>query len=598
MTHVFISYSRSDSAYAGKLADHLIGQGFDVWIDDRLAVSEEWWPTIVKAIDECSAFAVIMTPASFDSKWVKREVGLADGAEKPMFPILLKGENWPIFVATQYEAVQDGKMPSDEFVLKLSEHLPRSGAGHRVRREHARPPTSPKVFPRSVLMAGSLLLALLIVGSVALRSWSGMTSQLDSHSDAEVNALEAVGSPSVSPGALENSEPITETRTLEAVGSQSDSPGVADKSEPIIETLALEAGPFLEATVSAEQVPVHTGPGVNFELLTDLDHDAVVPLQALDGEDVWIEFDFGRWIPYYLDNAVTITRVEPVPTFTLGMDVSHHQRPIDWQRVAAAGYRYVFVRATYGSKQDRRFAEHWDGAKAAGLLVSAYHFFRESDPTQEQIDAFFEVLGERRTDLPLVLDVETDPTPEVLSDDVTELVGDMLKEFERRDGRRPIIYSASSFWNVQMAYSSAWKKYPLWVAHYSDASIPRMPRGWPDWVFWQFTPNGQVDGAIGNMNLSRFNGDYNALRAFAGLSPVESPVEQTEVDEAPISFSITTATLPVHKGPGRRFSEVGALKMGDIITIMGVEGREVWAKIAPERWVPFMRDGVQYLELK
>ena len=42
MSHIFISYSTRDSAYAGKLADKLRAEGFDVWIDNnRLRSSED-----------------------------------------------------------------------------------------------------------------------------------------------------------------------------------------------------------------------------------------------------------------------------------------------------------------------------------------------------------------------------------------------------------------------------------------------------------------------------------------------------------------------------------------------------------------------------
>jgi hypothetical protein len=37
MSHVFISYSRKDQLYARMLAEVLRQQGFDVWIDDRIA---------------------------------------------------------------------------------------------------------------------------------------------------------------------------------------------------------------------------------------------------------------------------------------------------------------------------------------------------------------------------------------------------------------------------------------------------------------------------------------------------------------------------------------------------------------------------------
>ena len=86
MAHIFISYSTRDDAYASKLAEKLRAEGFDVWIDNRrLRSSEDWWRSIVLAIDACAAFVVLLTPHSDQSKWVQREITLAD-----------KRDNWHV----------------------------------------------------------------------------------------------------------------------------------------------------------------------------------------------------------------------------------------------------------------------------------------------------------------------------------------------------------------------------------------------------------------------------------------------------------------------------------------------------------------------
>src|SRR5688572_213678 len=133
MSHVFISYSTRDSSYATRLAEKLRAEGFDVWIDNnQLRSSEDWWRSIVLAIDACAAFVVILTPGSDQSKWVQREVTLADQREKPMFPLLLAGEastpNWSLFVRTQYDDVRDGRLPDAAFYTKLAEYAPRKPA--------------------------------------------------------------------------------------------------------------------------------------------------------------------------------------------------------------------------------------------------------------------------------------------------------------------------------------------------------------------------------------------------------------------------------------------------------------------------------------
>lgn len=135
MTHIFISYSKHDASYAHKLVARLRQEGYDVWIDDRrLRSSDDWWPSIVHAIWSCAAIIVIMTPASDRSRWVQREITIADQRHKPIFPLLLDGgmdtPNWSIFVRTQFQDVRGGTMPSQTFFDDLQAYVPRRpGAG-------------------------------------------------------------------------------------------------------------------------------------------------------------------------------------------------------------------------------------------------------------------------------------------------------------------------------------------------------------------------------------------------------------------------------------------------------------------------------------
>ncbi|HEX2908157.1 MAG TPA: toll/interleukin-1 receptor domain-containing protein, partial [Phototrophicaceae bacterium] len=115
MAHIFISYSKKNRAYARQLADKLLELGFDVWIDDRIDYGDDWWQTIFHAIREAKAFVVIMTDEANASKWVQREVTLADQHNIPAFPVWLNGDfhnsaNWSIYVRTQYADVRGGHL--------------------------------------------------------------------------------------------------------------------------------------------------------------------------------------------------------------------------------------------------------------------------------------------------------------------------------------------------------------------------------------------------------------------------------------------------------------------------------------------------------
>jgi len=116
MGHIFISYSHTDSDYAHGLADDLRNIGLDVWIDARIDYGSQWPLEIQKQLDSCDAFIVIMSPRSYSSEWVQSELQRAKRKLKPIFPLLLEGnEPWLSVESTQYYDVRGGKKPDARF---------------------------------------------------------------------------------------------------------------------------------------------------------------------------------------------------------------------------------------------------------------------------------------------------------------------------------------------------------------------------------------------------------------------------------------------------------------------------------------------------
>jgi lysozyme len=73
------------------------------------------------------------------------------------------------------------------------------------------------------------------------------------------------------------------------------------------------------------------------------------------------------WLPHY--------RPTLRPGERYGIDVSHHQGPIDWSEVATDDIAFAYIKTTEGSDViDYRFGENWAGAAGAGLDRGAYHF--------------------------------------------------------------------------------------------------------------------------------------------------------------------------------------------------------------------------------
>ncbi len=203
-------------------------------------------------------------------------------------------------------------------------------------------------------------------------------------------------------------------------------------------------------------------------------------------------------------------RVCPDGETVKGIDVSHWQGTVDWDRVAAAGVRFAFIRASDGvGTLDRQFERNWRETKRVGIYRGAYQFFRPNQDPIAQADVLLNRLGWEAQigDLPPVLDVEVNGG--LSAGQVASRVRQWLDRVEAALGVRPIIYASPGLWDSLVA-SDDFGDYSLWVAHYGT-TCPRMPMGWSSWYFHQYSDTGRVSGITGNVDMNRFNGDISDL---------------------------------------------------------------------------------------
>lgn len=218
-----------------------------------------------------------------------------------------------------------------------------------------------------------------------------------------------------------------------------------------------------------------------------------------------------------------------------GIDVSYWNSGIDWPKVRATGQRFVFAKATEADYYaDPTFDDNWVGAKKAGLLRGAYHFFRANVDAKKQARKYINYVRSMNDDgeLPPVLDLETHDGR--AKSTIISRAKIWLSEVEDAFGKKPIIYSGQYF--LQDYFSEAgggppaWaKEHPLWLAQYPftfnpETSRPSLPRGWFKWTFWQYSDKGRVNGINANVDLNIFNGTLQELYQFAGTGiPTEQP---------------------------------------------------------------------------
>lgn len=88
MSDVFISYSRLDKEFVGKLREALAESEHDVWIDwESIPESRAWWDEIKKGIVRANNFAVVLSPNSMASPICQMEIEYALELNKRIIPI-------------------------------------------------------------------------------------------------------------------------------------------------------------------------------------------------------------------------------------------------------------------------------------------------------------------------------------------------------------------------------------------------------------------------------------------------------------------------------------------------------------------------------
>lgn len=184
-----------------------------------------------------------------------------------------------------------------------------------------------------------------------------------------------------------------------------------------------------------------------------------------------------------------------------GLDVSDNQRkPINWKRLYAEGYRFVWVKLTEGETFSSKTGKAQAlAAQDAGFRVGAYHYARPDNgnsPAREAANFAAEMWAAGETvvaGLPPVLDYEERIKPghgnaaawtDVFSIHLSSILGET-----------PWYYSGLRTYLKQAPIGVK-----LWVAAYIE-SLPNAER----YACWQYTGSGQVPGYNGHLDLNLMN---------------------------------------------------------------------------------------------
>ncbi|MFI3260282.1 MAG: glycoside hydrolase family 25 protein [bacterium] len=185
-----------------------------------------------------------------------------------------------------------------------------------------------------------------------------------------------------------------------------------------------------------------------------------------------------------------------------GIDVSHWQGDIDWDKVKAAGAEFVIIRIGYAPSDDgdffldKKFEENIKGAKEAGLDVGLYYFSyaRSIEQVVEHANFIVDKLDGMELELPISFDWEIWSKFKEYELNLATLNQMALAFIETVEeaGYEGMNYSSAYYlrniWDIDV---------PTWLAHYTTQTNYE-----GDYFMWQLADTGKIDGISGYVDLN------------------------------------------------------------------------------------------------
>ncbi len=217
-----------------------------------------------------------------------------------------------------------------------------------------------------------------------------------------------------------------------------------------------------------------------------------------------------------------------------GIDVSHHQAKVDWEKVKAAGYKFAIIRAGYGRNNiDEQFKRNISECNRLGIpcgIFWASYALNEGEAKNEA-KYCLAAIAPYTVEYPVYFDLEYF-TADYMAKNGVKLTkstatrhAEVFLEAIEDAGYYAGLYANPDYLS-RFFDASLLDKYDLWLAHYKDnpdLSNPSRSCG-----MWQHSSTGRVSGITGNVDLDVTYKDYPTIIRTAGmnrLTPLDGWVE-------------------------------------------------------------------------
>ncbi len=187
-----------------------------------------------------------------------------------------------------------------------------------------------------------------------------------------------------------------------------------------------------------------------------------------------------------------------------GIDVSHHQQKIEWNKLDKKIVQFALIKATEGGDfKDTQFQENWIQAKQQNIPRGAYHFFTFCRDGKEQAFNFIESVSKDSTNLPPIIDLEFagNCSPQNYRENIIDEIALYIQTIENYYEKKVLIYTTEEFYQKYLI--KHFEDNPIWIRDIQ--TTPKLADN-RQWLFWQYADKGRIDGIETLVDLNVFYG--------------------------------------------------------------------------------------------
>lgn len=184
----------------------------------------------------------------------------------------------------------------------------------------------------------------------------------------------------------------------------------------------------------------------------------------------------------------------------IGIDISKWNGGIDFNKVKAAGVKFVIIRAGFGvNGTDPLFKANYSAAREAGLKIGVYWYSYANTKANldTEVKAFLKAIQGMKFEMPVYWDIEE----EWIIKNINYVIPTVCNALENA-GYFAGYYTSASV-NASVTEFNK-KRYTSWIAHWGKKAGTYTP-------MHQYSNTGEISGINGNVDLDFCTVDFPSI---------------------------------------------------------------------------------------